>query len=339
MATDVGLASCRGTASTTCTGPRSSKPSLLRSTVLSGPQDDGVVLHDDLYRRLTVDIRTNGGTCRRRSFGSIASLPPSPAVSMSSRAVKRSSSVTMARFDGQRILSTSAMEHNSPAIVAEKRHRHSRRRAGEQPGSSTAQVVHADHRSAARGGRDARRWRLAHRCRHGGDRRGHEMIEALRLGGAAGVFNVTRRGLGSGGQGADRATRRPRCGSRRRPHREGADHQRRRRRQCRDPCARRRRRGSRALDTTVAAPGWDSSGAARVAHGGRTGRAVPARPAVVRRPRRGHRVRRRGGACVHRPCRGDRRLRPRRRTSCSRVSTAGRTPATPCSTPAPSGRR
>ena len=74
------------------------------------------------------------------------------------------------------------------------------------------------------------------------------LADALRLGGAAGALNVTRRGLGSGGAGPDRAARqRVRSRSRRR-RRESVGHQRRRGRQPWHPRASPRRRRGRPGD-------------------------------------------------------------------------------------------
>jgi 1-phosphofructokinase len=161
-------------------------------TVLSGPNDDGVV-DDDVYRRLALDIRTNGG----RVVADLSGDRLAAAVEGGLDVLKVSEEELEA--DGR--LAT----HGSVEAAMEDLGRH---------GASNVVVTHGDERATALV--DGRFVRVtapkleAVETRGAGDSltaaitaaiaRGHDLVDALRLGGAAGALNVTRRGLGSGGQ-------------------------------------------------------------------------------------------------------------------------------------------
>ena len=159
-------------------------------TVLSGPQADGVV-DDDVYRRLAVDIRANGGTVVADLSGSRLEAALAGGVD-----VLKVSDEELER-DG-RIERDGSIEAAMKELV--------------RAGAASVVVTHGDeHATALVDGEFVRITAPvleAAETRGAGDSltaamaaalaRGASLLDALRLGGAAGALNVTRRGLGSG---------------------------------------------------------------------------------------------------------------------------------------------
>ena len=160
--------------------------------VLSGPQDEGV-LDDDVYRRLAVDIRSNGGrVVADLSGGRLAAVVEGGVdlLKVSEEELER---------DG-RLAASGSVEAAMEELV--------------RAGAAAVVVTHGDERATALV--DGRVVRITAptldvvEARGAGDSltaattaalaRGHDLVDALRFGGAAGALNVTRRGLGSGGQ-------------------------------------------------------------------------------------------------------------------------------------------
>jgi 1-phosphofructokinase len=161
-------------------------------TVLSGPQDDGVI-DDDVYRRLALDIRANGGRV-------VADL------SGDRLATALEGGVDLLKVSEEELEDDGRLAANGSVEAAmEELARH---------GAGNVVVTHGDERATALV--DGKLVRVtgpkleAVETRGAGDSltaaitaaiaRGHDLVDALRLGGAAGALNVTRRGLGSGGQ-------------------------------------------------------------------------------------------------------------------------------------------
>ena len=161
-------------------------------TVLSGPQGDGVI-DDDVYRRLALDIRSNGGRV-------VADLS--------------GDRLTAALEGGIDLLKVSEDELEDDGRLASHGSVEAAMEDLARNGAGNVVVTHGDERATALV--DGRFVRVtapkleAVETRGAGDSltaaitaaigRGHDLVDALRLGGAAGALNVTRRGLGSGGQ-------------------------------------------------------------------------------------------------------------------------------------------
>ena len=161
-------------------------------TVLSGPQDDGVI-DDDVYRRLALDIRANGG----RVVADLSGERLSAALEGGVDVLKVSEEELE---DDGRLASNGSLEAAMEELA--------------RNGARNVVVTHGDERATALV--DGRFVRVtapkleAVETRGAGDSltaaisaaiaRGHDVVDALRFGGAAGALNVTRRGLGSGGQ-------------------------------------------------------------------------------------------------------------------------------------------
>jgi 1-phosphofructokinase len=161
-------------------------------TVLSGPQGDGVI-EDDVYRRLALDIRANGG----RVVADLSGDRLSAALEGGVDVLKVSEEELE---DDGRLAATGSVEAAMEDLA--------------RRGAVNVVVTHGDERATALV--DGKLVRVtapkleAVETRGAGDSltaaitaaiaRGHDLVDALRLGGAAGALNVTRRGLGSGGQ-------------------------------------------------------------------------------------------------------------------------------------------
>ena len=162
-------------------------------TVLTGPEDGADVLPDDVYRRLTMDIRANG----RRVVADLSG--------------GRLDAVVEGGVD---VLKVSEEELDSDGRIARAGSVEAAMRELVAAGAANVVVSHGDERaSALLDGRLVRAVAPALQpveTRGAGDSltaamtaalaRGSTLPDALRLGSAAGALNVTRRGLGSGGR-------------------------------------------------------------------------------------------------------------------------------------------
>jgi 1-phosphofructokinase len=161
-------------------------------TVLSGPDHDDV-LPDDVYRRLAVDIGRNGG----RTVADLSGGRMQAAVA-----------------GGVDVLKVSEEELERDGLLAEHGSVEAVMRHLVASGAGSVVVSHGDERASAFV--DGRVVRVTGpelepiETRGAGDSLtagvtaalacGKSLADALRIGSAAGALNVTRRGLGSGGQ-------------------------------------------------------------------------------------------------------------------------------------------
>ena len=162
-------------------------------TVLSGPEEGADVVPADLYRRLTVDIRANGG----RVVADLSGDRLDAVVE---------GGVDVLKVSDEELRRDGLLERGG-TVEAAMQHL-------VEAGAGSVIVSHGDeHASALIDGELVRAVAPALEpveTRGAGDSltaavtaglaRGGSLIDALRLGSAAGALNVTRRGLGSGGR-------------------------------------------------------------------------------------------------------------------------------------------
>lgn len=162
-------------------------------TVLSGPEPGADVLPDDVYQRLTHDIRANGGRVVADLSGGrldavleggVDVLKVSEEELERDGRLERAGSVEAA----MRELVDAGAEH---VIVS-----HGDERASALfDGALVRAIAPVFEPAETRGAGDSLTAAVA-----AGLARGGSLTDALRLGSAAGALNVTRRGLGSGGR-------------------------------------------------------------------------------------------------------------------------------------------